>query len=336
VAEIAFRIFGKYYAKRRHKYESLRRDLLAARIFVPVEKWLSSALFTSIVSSPISAIAYLSIKLILSVSGSLLETFRNLPDYFQEWQYRITHLQDYLGNLSPSVISQTISMLVSGLKVELTILDLLIVVTLMTAVPLSVYYLYRLYPKFKAWERGRKIDGKLPYAIAYISPMASVGVTPYEIFKRLSKLEDIYGEVSVEVKRLVRDVELMGYDFLNALRNLAATTPSKNLSTFLTGAVITSLTGGEMRDYFINKAGEYFRELRKKYEDFISSLAVITEIYLVALVAAPLFLIIVYTTMLMMGGASPIILFLIVYCMIPIGSLLFMLLIDTITPEGAR
>jgi flagellar protein FlaJ len=148
--------------------------------------------------------------------------------------------------------------------------------------------------------------------------------------------EDMYGEVSFEARKIVRDVELLGYDFLSALRNLTVTTPSDSLRAFIQGAVTTTLSGGEMGDYFVNKTRDYLQQNRKKFEDFLTTLGMITEVYIVGLVAAPLFIIVLYTAMLMLKGASPTVLFFVVYGVIPLGSILFIVLVDAITPEGSK
>ena len=191
-------------------------------------------------------------------------------------------------------------------------------------------------PKVKAWERKAKIDGQLPYAIGWMSSMATSGVIPYMIFKKLAETEEYFGEVSREAKLVVKDVELLGYDFIGAMRNLASVTPSDRLRSFIQGALTNTLSGGEMRDYFIGKARLTMDENRKSFADFISTLEMVAEVYIIALVAAPLLIIVMFAAMMMLRGSSPAILMIIIYGAIPLGSMLFLLLIDSLTPEGAK
>lgn len=188
----------------------------------------------------------------------------------------------------------------------------------------------------RSWDRCRKIDAKLPHAISYVASMSRIGIVPYQAFKKLSEQEDVYGEVSVEIRDIVRDVELFGIDFVTALRNLASISPSRGMRIFLQGAVTTTLSGGEMRTYFINKAREYMEENRRVLDDFVATLGMVSEVYVIGLVAAPLFIIVLFTAMLMVRGASPLVLYGIIYGLIPLGSILFILLIDSLTPEVAR
>ena len=351
VADFAFKLFRNYYARRRHKYDSLRRSLIGANMFIPVERWLSLALFYSIIAPIILIIIFLFIKIILlfkidktmfyELSKKISFHMENIREYISNLPHNIHNLpndvltwmdiiKQYLISTS-SFIYQTIT-----IKFTISTLDLLLIALLIILTPILTYRAFFVYPKIRAWERKRKIEGVLYHAINYISSMSAAGIPPYEVFKRLSKAEDIYGEVSIEVKKVIRDVELLGYDFLSALKNLATTTPSDGFRAFIQGAITTAYSGGEIRDYFVSKAKEFLQHSKKKYEDFITNLGMIAEIYVVGLVAAPLFIIVLYTAMLMLKGASPLILFFVVYGIIPIGSIVFMLIIETITPEVAR
>lgn len=221
INEIAFGMFGDYFRRRRAKFGSVRENLLKARIYVPVERWLSNAGFYALIGAIFGLFIYLVMKLMLSLI----------------------------------------------LKVDFTssfgIIDLILIPTGIVLAFFSVFFGFYFLPKIKVWERKGKIEEFLPYAIGYISSMASIGVIPYEIFKKLSEMGGNYGEVSMEAKQIVRDVELLGLDFITALRNLATVTASQQMRSFLQGAVTTALTGGEMGSYFINAAKMYMEERRR-------------------------------------------------------------------------
>lgn len=315
IEEIAFNVFGNYYRKRRERFAKLRKDLIRARIYTSVERWLSNATLYSIIFTILAAIGFLLAKLIMSLKIDWSKVI-NLPEY-------IIHYERYYYQ---------------PLRFEFhfELIDLFLILAAMLLAFFSVFSLFLLFPRIKAWEIGRRIDGHLPHAIGYISSMATIGIVPYEIFKKLSEAEENYGEVSRETRRVVRDVELLGFDFISALRNLASVTPSVPLRTFVQGAVTTALSGGEMGSYFIHKAKEYMEENRKRFSDFIMVLGMISEVYIVGLVATPLFIIVMFTAMMMLRGASPAILMAVIYGMIPLGSIAFILLTETLTPEGVR
>ena len=279
-------LFRGYFRGRRERYAKLREDLLRARIFVPVERWLSKAVFYSIIAAVGVVAGYIIMKYLIL---SLLSEF------------------------------------------SLGLIDLLVSTLFAVIAFVSTYSGFRVYPRIRAWERKGKINLNLPYAIGYISAMASIGVYPYTIFKKLSEADETYGEVSNELKLLVRDVELLGFDFITALKKLVATTPSVKMRSFLQGAVTTALSGGEMGTYFINTATEYMEERRKEYEQFIDTLGIFAEFYVIGMVAAPLLLVVVLSIMVFLGGASLEGLGAIIYLVIPLGSLAFIFLIGTLS-----
>lgn len=305
MTRFAVRLFGIYWRARRNKFPSLRDKLIKADMHMSVEEWLSTITLGSII------IPLLFFPLFIMAAWFLV-------GHFLVW--------DTLRNIAP-VTPEGIFRLAGEL----------LAVILALAIPMPVWFLiFYSYPSVMISDRRRKIDAQLPYAIGWMSSLALVGVIPYDIFRKLSETEEYYGEMSREAKRLIRDVELLGFDFLTALRNLAAITPSESLRTFLQGALTSTVSGGEMGDYFISKARETMEENRKKFADFINNLGMLSELYITGMVAGPLFIIVMFAAMMMLSGASPQILMIIIYGAIPMGSIFFIALTDSMTPQGVK
>jgi len=57
------------------------------------------------------------------------------------------------------------------------------------------------------------------------------------------------------------------------------------------------------------------------------------ETYVTAFVAGPLFLIVMMSVMTIMGGMNLMLMYLLIYLVIPVGSLLFVILVNSMTPE---
>ncbi len=180
------------------------------------------------------------------------------------------------------------------------------------------YLGFLVYPSLVAARRGRRIDAILPYAINYIAAMAGAKVIPADVFRSLAKA-DIYGDVAVEARYIVRDIDLFGRDLNTAVKNVAATTPSQHLQEFLYGVITTSTSGGELEPYFRIKADVYTSENRRAQKEFIETLGFIGEMYVAAFVAGPLLLIIMLSVISMLSGGAPTLLYLITYLLIPLG-----------------
>ena len=79
----------------------------------------------------------------------------------------------------------------------------------------------------------------------------------------------------------------------------------------------------------------YSIENRHTQKLFLDTLGLIAESYVTAMVAGPLFLIILQSIMSVIGNnANPIFLFVIIYMMIPLGSIMFVIMISAMTPEA--
>ena len=300
---MALALFGGYYRKKRTRFSFLTNDLIKARTYVTVERLLSTATLYSLVLSSV----YVTL-------GLMAATF--LFNYAPIWRFLFA--EDTVG-ANPL-----------GLLADIGLIVFAFIVCL-----LAVFFLFIMYLRIRGWERKRKTDGRLPYAISWMAFMATTGVTPYLTFRKLAETEEFFGEVSHEAKLVVKNVELLGFDFISALRNLASATPSTQMRTFIQGAVTNSLSGGEMGTYFVRKAREAMEMNRKAFADFIEFLSLISEVYIIGQVAA-LLIIVMFAAMMMLGGASPMILMAIIYGVIPLGSLMLLLLTDALTPEGAK
>lgn len=166
---------------------------------------------------------------------------------------------------------------------------------------LIIYGVLLSLPKSRAKSRKKKIDANLAYAINFISAMASAGITPTEIFKSLSK-QDIYSEVMEESAWIYRDVGLLGFDILSAIKKNIARTPSQRFKEFLQGMVVTVTSGGSLKTYFMHKADQYLWENRNQQKQLLETLGIMAESYVTAAVAGVLLLLIVIPLMMIITG----------------------------------
>ncbi len=196
------------------------------------------------------------------------------------------------------------------------------------------YFITMMIPESRASRRRKDIDVKLPYALNFIAAMATAGITPAEIFKNLAE-QPIYGEVHKEAAWIYRDIAIFNIDIITALRNAANRTPSIKFQEFLQGAITTITSGGDLKNYFLAKAEEYMRENRRQQKEFLETLGLLAESYVTVVVAAPLFLIIIFSVMALFGGPAntAIILYLIAFVMLPIANLGFAMAIRSMAPE---
>jgi len=181
-----------------------------------------------------------------------------------------------------------------------------------------IYVVSLLLPGSKAKARGKKIDANLAYALNFISAMSSAGVTPTEIFRSLSK-QETYGEVQEEAAWIYRDVAVMGFDIITAIRNDIQRTPSKKFKEFLQGLVVTVTSGGSLKSYFMNKAEQYLWENRQAQKQLMESLGIMAESYVTTAVAGILLLLIVIPLMMIIGGDwNSMFLYIMIFMIVPL------------------
>lgn len=299
-----FSLVGRRMKAKREKYIDLRNDLKSARMKASFEVYASTALMTSLISGIIAAL----------LLGMVTYIFR-LPDmivYHGQVPESLFFLSDYsllIGTLIAAVVAFTV---IAGI----------------------VYLVFMFYPAMVAGNRKRNIDATLPYAINYITAMSSAGIPPAEIFRQLAN-STMYGESAAEARYVTREIDMFGKDLIEALRITAMSTPSERMKEFFQGAIGSVGSGSNLTVYFRTKSEQYALENRQEQKLFLETLSLIAESYVTAMVAGPLFLIILQSIMSVLGGESqPLFLYIIIYLMIPFGSVLFVILISSMTPEG--
>ncbi|HRZ20808.1 MAG TPA: type II secretion system F family protein [Bacteroidales bacterium] len=301
---IAFRLLGKYAGRKRDKYSDLRNSLLTARMKIPFEVYLSTA--------------YLASSVIGIVSAILLGTVT--------WLFNVPGMITYQGEVPEVLLSLNQYSLIIGTLIA-TIVSFAIVAGI-------IFLLFLLYPGFVSGNRKRNIESTLPYAINYVTAMSTAGIPPAEIFRQLGS-STIYGESATEARFIALEIDLFGRDLIDALRVVSSTTPSFRMKEFLQGSMGCISAGSNLTEYFRNKAEQYALENRQTQKMFLETLGLIAESYVTAMVAGPLFLIILQSIMSILSSQSqPFMLYIIIYLIIPFGSIAFVILISTMTPES--
>lgn len=199
--------------------------------------------------------------------------------------------------------------------------------------PISFFFItfifFLTYPYIKMKSRKTKIDIKLPHAISYMLSFSEI-LPLYQIFKLVCEEKDVYGEVSEEFSFIVRDVEFLGFDIINAMKNLISTTPSENLKEFLEGLLISFESGGSLKNYMLTKVNHFKERAQKQSELNLKTLEILAEVYVVLFIALPIFLIILIFSMGIVGSSVGIEYYLYLYLFLPVGSIFLVFIIDTV------
>ena len=135
--------------------------------------------------------------------------------------------------------------------------------TLSAALSGMLFFLFYSYPVTMSKNRQSKIIKGLPFAVSYLATMSSSKLPPIDAFRTLAKFQE-YGEVSKEAREIVRNVEVFGMTFSNAIRRQAKRTPSPELKDLFWGIDNVTSSGADLSQYLEEKADASMSEYKRK------------------------------------------------------------------------
>ncbi len=149
--------------------------------------------------------------------------------------------------------------------------------------PFYVMIIFLVTPPMKAGERARALEREMPFAAAYITVMATGGISPYVSFKRLSKVE-LMPAMRREAREIMRDVEIFGFDPLTALVNSAENNPSDVYTDFVSGYSSTVITGGDIGHFLESKTDDIFKVRSLRIKVAAERLGTLLESFIIVMV----------------------------------------------------
>jgi flagellar protein FlaJ len=194
------------------------------------------------------------------------------------------------------------------------------------------------YPIYRADSLKGILEDGLPFTAGYMSILAGAGVPPEFIFRSLAQV-DASLAVSNEARTIVRDVELFGFDVISALEAASQRTPSERFKEFLEGFIATTHSGGSLVKYLRERSRQYMKLKQIALRRFSDTLSVLAEFYVTLMVAGSLIFVVMLSVMAMLGGGgfgmldSRLLLYLLTYLGLPIGSVVFLIVLDMISPK---
>ena len=238
----------------------------------------------------------------------------------------------YLTSLVFSIFSGFIAFLITCIIFpQKAIVALMAIVITSAAFGFLVYYLFLQYPLFRSKVKKTAIDITLPYAVAYMHAMSKGGMNIIEIFKSLSEHTHLFMEAAEEVSLMVRDMTFFGMDVMTALHKARERTPSKKFKDFIENLTSVLDSGGDITAFFKSKSEQYQSEALEEQKSYLDTLGMVAESYVTAFVAGPLFLITILIVMGIAGSGSLLMVELVIYLIVPVGSVAFILLLNAIS-----
>jgi hypothetical protein len=295
---ICNRILGGLLKSKARNDKDLSNNLIKAAMPMMPEVFLATTIVTSIAIMAISwalvAVFFVPDIGVIAYWEGIQDPATELPCY--EWEYWYPELMDESkpGKGCPDFAYQVFP--TSG-KTAIILIGILFI-------PYFGYKHNKGAPARQAQARGDMIEKYLPYAASYTAAMSAANATPAKIFRSLAMNKEIYADVSDDAAMVYRDVTLLGFDLITAMKMGVNRAPSVWLTEFFQGMVGTLTAGGQLKLFFLNRAEHYMRENRTRLGMFLESIALLAESYIVVAVAMPLFLIVMLVIMFWVSGSG--------------------------------
>jgi len=192
-------------------------------------------------------------------------------------------------------------------------------------------------PAFRVKNRAAKLSEEIPHFIGYMSTLATSGLTLEGIFKAIAK-EETDEDIVKDARFIVRNIDILGMDLISAIKDLIHRTPVGPYSELLDGAIITVLTGGDLKEYFNATAKVQLEEKKMLLQKTTESLGSVAEIYTILLIVFPLLAVIMLSIMGIMspslGGFDLLTLMnILTFGVIPLSGILMLIMMDTMVPK---
>lgn len=306
--QVAIDKFGDAVRTRETRFADFRRAVNQARLEKTYDEYLSVVILYAILAGAVGAVLGLAAGTVLS--------------YF-----------NVFAGLSAPVGPAAIRGLFSPMMKNIAgVLLLMVVCTALFSptVGAVVYFI----PSFKADSRDREIQQLLPTTLTYMYALSDGGMRLIDIIDRLADEEETLGEVAREFQVVQNQMAFFGKDLKAALREARSTTPNDELGELFDDLVSMIDAGGDLTPFFQDKVDEYQRRNHRKQEAKIESLELIATGYVVLGVLFPLLLMVIITVFAAIGSVANDPLYAIIYIGIPMVSVVFLVVVDTMTADG--
>lgn len=247
-----------------------------------------------LVRSP-SVLASISNRLFSGVSDKISPGFSDLGDDLKKANMRFM-LSTYISiAIFISVLALVISLL--GLAALIYFgfvsINFVWIPFVLFAAFLIAFYIY---PASERRYVQKKISQELPFAAIHMAAIAGSDLEPTKIFRIIATSKE-YSYLGIEIRKIINQIEIYGYDLVSALNNVARQTSSQKLAKLLTGLAINISSGGELKSYLEKNAESYMVDYKLERQRYSALAATFMDVYISILITAPLIFMMLFILM---------------------------------------
>lgn len=203
-------------------------------------------------------------------------------------------------------------------------------------IPLSTFIFLYTYPSIKRSSIEKAINDEIPFATIYMAAITSSDLEPTQMFRLIAN-SDEYPAVSIEIRKIVNQIDIYGYNLATALTNVAKNTLNERLKDLLAGMAINITSGGSLKNYLEKKSENLLMDYKLDRQKYNSLAETFMDMYISLLITAPLLLMIVFVVMSMTGfniGISVNVLNFLIITIISGLNILFLFILNAKQPKN--
>ena len=171
---------------------------------------------------------------------------------------------------------------------------------ILIVVPLIAFFIAYLYPSLEKKSVEHNINQELPFASINMAAISGSLIDPSKIFQIIIKTGE-YPNISKEFTKVMNEINIYGYNLVTALRDAASNSASKKLRELFTGLATTIGSGGDLPNFFDQRAKGLLFEHKLQKEREAKGAETFMDIYISVVIAAPMILMLVLVMMKISG-----------------------------------
>ncbi len=167
-------------------------------------------------------------------------------------------------------------------------------------IPIATFISMYVYPSLEKDSLEKKINHELPFATINMAAISGSMIDPTKIFSIIISTGE-YPYLEKEFRKLLNTVNVLGQDFVSALKNSTFNCSSRKLSELFNGLATTMNSGGDLPKFFEERAETMLFEYRLEREKETKTAETFMDIYISVVIAAPMILMLLLMMMRISG-----------------------------------
>lgn len=152
------------------------------------------------------------------------------------------------------------------------------------------------YPAIEKGSVQKRILQELPFATIHMSAIAGSNIEPTKIFKIIAESSE-YPTIGLEIRKLINQTDLYGYDLVTALKNSARQTSNAKLAEMFNGLATNISSGGNLKNYLEKKSENFLMDYKLERQRYTDLAGTFMDVYISIMITAPLILMMMFIVM---------------------------------------